>query len=128
VAGADQTVTDATTTYHLAWFLARHGLWHTGSENLRASETWAVAQNGQQIDPGHCTRLKSAAESLVSDATTIRYAKRYFDLVDGQMVWVPTTNWIEVDIAAPDCPYRQVRGETQSVESSGEPEARHVTR
>jgi hypothetical protein len=107
-----------THAYAQAAFFARYSLWHDNIANLRPGAVIDSAARGVPIDADMCGLLRKLGLSLAVDgapATMLRYAKRYFDLVDGKMVWVPVKAWIDVDITKPHCPYQISTGVLQAL-------------
>jgi hypothetical protein len=104
--------TDWSSSYAMAASL-ENSLWKRDIVALSPRAILAGAARGEPISTLLCTQLRKLAPSLTDGgqpAAMLRYAKRYIDMVDGKMVWVPVTSWVEVDIATPNCPYRKVTG------------------
>jgi hypothetical protein len=111
VLGPDSVV-DLGPYYHLAWNLTRAHLWRLDAVKLNPSLVFKSFDAGLPIKRNFCETLRTVASSYAvsGPARAIRFAKRYYDMVDGQMVWVPVTSWVEVSLSEQGCSYKVVEG------------------
>ena len=70
-----------------------------------------MADAGTAIEAATCASLQFNANSYAVDgeANTVRFARRYIDIVNGQMTWLPITQWVEVNLTEAGCPYHVVK-------------------
>lgn len=104
--------TDLSRYFHIGWNLARFKLWLLDVVLLNPIEILEDVQKGEPIRPDFCAMMQSVAPTYLPDdasAHTVRIARRYMDIVDGVVVWVPITEWVDIDLRAWDCPYRRVQ-------------------
>lgn len=104
-------VQDITNRFYLYWFLGRYSLWRSNILHFSPQYIFEIINKNEPLRSGMCETLKTLASEYGpsgAQAKTIRYGKRYFDLVDGKIIWLPVKTWTEVDLTAPGCPYRQV--------------------
>ncbi len=102
-----QAIADLQTAYHLDRNLLKFFNFNMGTTALEPDLLFASADSGLPLKGSTCDAYKRIARDYASrmPVTTIRFQKRYVDLVGGRMVWLPVTTWIDVDIVSPDCAY-----------------------
>jgi hypothetical protein len=106
-------VRDISFYYDIASFLQRHSLGNIAIARFDAHNALLETGKNAPLRVLFCSDLRTLASvyaPLGSQAKAVRYAKQYYDLVDGKLVWLPIKAWTEVDIVAPGCPYRQMAG------------------
>jgi hypothetical protein len=108
--------TDLSGTYALAEVFSRRSVWRADVIGLAPREVLARTSMGAPLGAELCERLDGAARSIAAEdapVTRLLYAKRYFELADGRMTWVPVKKWVDVEVTAPGCPYRIASGAMQ---------------
>ncbi|HYI06094.1 MAG TPA: hypothetical protein VD858_14475 [Reyranella sp.] len=97
--------------YQLAFNLSRFRLWHLAIADINPVGIMTIADAGTAIEAATCASLQFNANSYAVDgeAHTVRFARRYIDIVNGQMTWLPITQWIEVNLTEAGCPYHVVK-------------------
>ena len=72
----------------------------------------AIAHRKELIPPALCTQLRDLATELTdaNSAAALRFAKRYIEIIDGRIDWVPVKSWVVVDLTAPDCQLQGANG------------------
>lgn len=90
---------------------------------LAPEAVFSAVKAGTAIAPSACLGLRQTALQYAGDGSvrSVRFSKRYVDIVDGKMVWMPVANWIEVDVTSTDCPYKLHDGDpgSASVQMAG---------
>ena len=110
---SENVVRDISTRFDHDHFWARYGFYQSDLIQLSPDQILRLAKDDRPIGGVFCETLHRVTASLAqrgSEVSAIRYAKRYFDLVDGRLFWLTVDTWIEVDLTAPGCPYRKVGG------------------
>jgi hypothetical protein len=112
-ADGSEAVRDLTMSYDFAWFLKRYRLASIRIADLDPGSMLASAENALPLSAASCAELQALATDHApanAQAAAFRLGRRYFELADGQLKWLPVESWIKVDVRVPGCPYRQPVG------------------
>jgi hypothetical protein len=115
--GRQQTVRDLSDRFSLANVLKNASLWRLPVTRLQPSSVLEIATAGREVGQSICEQLQETAADYIpsrSTAQALQYGKRYYELANGTMAWLPVAQWIEVDITNRDCAYRRVAGDAES--------------
>jgi hypothetical protein len=104
---------DLTLIYDLASFLTQFRLANLRLAELNPRSTLVHAEKALALSAASCADLQAlAADHAPADAqaSAIRFGRRYFELSDGQLKWLPVEDWLEIETNVAGCPYRGVAG------------------
>jgi hypothetical protein len=74
--------------------------------SLDASGTWRRAAKGEPISSAQCESFRGfMTKTGLSGAKALRLSRRYYELTDGVLHWVPVERSLVIDLDASDCEY-----------------------